>query len=199
MVICRLEGASLRVLSTHRSPAGQSLYLTFARPTAGQPATASAPHRLYVWTLRGEEITTLTFRDGKPGWESLPVAHYRLLAAADLDGDDRDEFLVETARHRLQLLDAAGRLLWETAAYKDAKHAWMGLHDGRVVMVLAEAGADGTRVVRWEAGRPAGTPPPAQLVAPSPVANPAQTRRGSPSSGPGRAPFWADSTSRRCG
>ncbi|MDI7249095.1 MAG: S-layer homology domain-containing protein [Bacillota bacterium] len=157
VVICRLEGTSLRVLGTHRSPAGQSLYLTFAEPPAGQPA--SAPHRLYVWTVSGEGVTALTFRDGKPVWEPLPVACYRLLAAADLDGDDRDEFLVETARHRLQLLDAAGRLLWETTAYKDARHAWTGQYEGRAVMVLAEAGADGTRVVRWEAGRPAGTTP----------------------------------------
>lgn len=161
VAVCRLAGRSLEVLTTYRGPDGGSLYLTLARPAAaaaaGGAAAASADgatetaHRLYVWTYDSDRVAVLAFRQGAPTWENLPLPHLRLLAAADLDGEGVDEFLVETPRHRLRVLDASGRMLWETADYRTVERAWMGRHGDRVLLVLGERGADGTRLVRWEA------------------------------------------------
>ncbi|MEW6398601.1 MAG: S-layer homology domain-containing protein [Bacillota bacterium] len=159
VAVCRLKDTSLEVLGTCRSPAGQSLYLTFAPPGAGTTGGEPAPCRLYVWAQGGQEVTALVPPTGAErafAPATLPVPHHAVKAAADLDGDGHDEFLVEGPRHRLELLKGDGTGLWETSAYKGAGQAWMGLVDGKVNVVMAEPGADAYRVVRWEGEPPAG-------------------------------------------
>lgn len=149
VAICRLQGASLRVLASHKSAPGQSLYLTFAPPSAHEPSRS----HLYLWTWGGQEITAVNFQDGEFTFTPLPVPYQRLLAAADVDGDGQDEFLLEAPRHRLQLVERDGSVRWETSAYKGIARAWMGLVDGKLTIVMAEPGADANRVVRWEGKR----------------------------------------------
>ncbi|HHY95354.1 MAG TPA: protease complex subunit PrcB family protein [Firmicutes bacterium] len=152
VLVCRLHGASLQVLGRHQSPPGQSLYLTFAQVTPGG-GTQKDPSRsrLYVWTWGGQQFTAVDFGDGKFTPVSLPVPRQTVLAAADIDGEGTDEFLVETARHHLQLVGRDGSVCWETTDYKGIRQAWMGLVKGKLTIVASEPGADAGRVIRWEA------------------------------------------------
>lgn len=158
VAITKLEGNSLRVLTSLTSEPAQSLYMTIAQPNTGpaqSPDSRSsrsdgASHRVYIWAWEDSNVTALKFQEGRLEWVTLPITHQRLIAAADIDGDGLDEFLVEVPRHQLQLVEHDGNLLWKTADYKGAGQAWMGALDGRLVLVMSELGADLNRVVRWE-------------------------------------------------
>lgn len=154
IVVARLEGNSLRVLTSYKSAPAQSLYLTLAQPNimaGSHEGGGTVPWRLYAWAWNDPNITALELRNGKFTWSTLPVVHQTVHAAADIDRDGLDEFLVEAPRHRLQLVDHQGMVLWETTGYKGVRQAWMGIVGEKIVVVVSEPGADANRVVRWEA------------------------------------------------